>query len=234
MNINADFSQRVVVHSRQQPWIASPVPGVERRPLDRVGDEIARATSIVRYAPGSHFSPHVHTGGEEFIVLEGVFQDEQGDYPAGSYIRNPPQSSHTPGSKAGCVIFVKLWQFDPKDRQQVNALARADNTLAIQGFVPPVKGYIDKVLYQDKYEKVSVYELAPRAIFSLEVAKGVEVIVLDGEFTEGADTLAAHSWLRLPIDSALNGQAGNDGARLWVKSQHLPYVNEQIARIKKT
>lgn len=79
MNVNADFSQRVVVHSRQQPWIPSPMQGVKRRLLDRVGEEVARATSIVRYAPGSHFSPHVHTGGEEFVVLEGIFQDEKGD-----------------------------------------------------------------------------------------------------------------------------------------------------------
>lgn len=63
----------------------------------------------MRYAPCSEFSPHVHTGGEEFIVLDGVFQDEHGDFPAGSYIRNPPESSHKPGSESGCLIFVKLW-----------------------------------------------------------------------------------------------------------------------------
>ncbi len=87
---------------------------------DRVGGGVARATSIVRYAPASRFSPHVHGGGEEFIVLDGVFQDEHGDYPAGSYVRNPPQSRHTPGSAAGCTIFVKLWQFDAADRRCVN------------------------------------------------------------------------------------------------------------------
>ena len=87
--------------------------------LDRIGSETARATTIVRYAPQSSFSPHVHDGGEEFIVLEGVFQDEHGDYPAGSYIRNPPTSSHTPSSELGCVIFVKLWQFDLADRTPV-------------------------------------------------------------------------------------------------------------------
>jgi len=114
MKINADFNQRVVVHSANMDWIDSPMAGVSRRPLDRVGGEVARATSIVRYAPNGKFSPHVHTGGEEFVVLEGVFQDEHGDYPKDSYIRNPPQSSHTPGSKDGCVIFVKLWQFKPK------------------------------------------------------------------------------------------------------------------------
>ena len=119
MNLNADFTKRAVVHAATLDWKASPIPGVERRMLDRIGDEVARATSIVRYAPGSHFSPHVHEGGEEFLVLEGVFQDEHDDFPAGSYVRNPPQSHHTPGFVAGCTIFVKLWQFDLADRAQV-------------------------------------------------------------------------------------------------------------------
>src|SRR5437868_1743723 len=119
MEINADFTRRVAVHAAQLSWVASPMAGVERRMLDRIGDEIARATSIVRYAPGSHFSPHTHGGGEEFLVLEGVFQDEHGDFPAGSYVRNPPQSHHTPGSKPGCTMFVKLWQFDAADRKHV-------------------------------------------------------------------------------------------------------------------
>src|SRR4029079_19066449 len=92
---------------------------LDLRCLNLVGGEVARATSIVRYAPDSRFSPHVHSGGEEFIVLEGVFQDEDGDFPAGSQLRNTQQSRHTPGSKPGYTIFVKLWQFDPADRTQV-------------------------------------------------------------------------------------------------------------------
>ncbi len=110
MELNADFAQRTLVHSHDVAWKASPMAGVDRRMLDRIGDEVARATSIVRYAPGSQFSAHTHTGGEEFIVLEGVFQDEHGDYPAGTYVRNPPTTAHTPGAAEGCVIFVKLWQ----------------------------------------------------------------------------------------------------------------------------
>ncbi|MEP3264575.1 MAG: cupin domain-containing protein, partial [Hyphomicrobiales bacterium] len=94
MELNADFSKRAVVHAAELEWQASPMKGVDRRMLDRIGDEVARASSIVRYAPESHFSSHVHTGGEEFIVLDGVFQDEHGDFPKGSYVRNPPQSSH--------------------------------------------------------------------------------------------------------------------------------------------
>src|SRR5262252_1743256 len=105
MKLNADFSRRAVVHAGGLDWVASPMPGGHRRMVDRIGDEVARATSIVRYAPASHF-PHVHDGGEEFLVLEGTFQDEHGDYPVGSYVRNPPTLSHTSGSSAGCTILV--------------------------------------------------------------------------------------------------------------------------------
>ena len=108
MELNADFTRNVIVRPADNDWVASPMPGVDRMMLDRIGDEVARATSIVRYAAGSRFSPHTHGGGEEFIVLDGVFEDEHGAFPEGAYIRNPPTSSHTPGSEPGCVIFVEL------------------------------------------------------------------------------------------------------------------------------
>ena len=133
MELNADFSKRAVVHAAQIPWQASPMAGVDRRMLDRIGDEVARATSIVRYAPGSHFSAHTHTGGEEFLVIEGVFQDEHGDFPEGTYVRNPPTTSHTPGSEAGCTIFVKLWQFDMKDRNQFKVDTNSDEYAEVEG-----------------------------------------------------------------------------------------------------
>src|SRR5690242_18497475 len=127
MEINAYFSRRVAVHAALLPWVPSPMAGVERRMLDRIGDEVARATSIVRYAAGSRFSPHTHGGGEELLVLDGVFEDEHGAFAAGSYVRNPPTSRHTPGSSAGCILFVKLWQFDRADRKELrlntNAIA---------------------------------------------------------------------------------------------------------------
>ena len=116
MRINADFSEAVVVRPGDYRWVDSPMPGVERMMLDRIGDEVARATSLVRYAPNSTFSPHVHTGGEEFLVLEGEFGDEHQTYPAGYYVRNPIGTSHSPrvGDK-GCIILVKLHQFDQED-----------------------------------------------------------------------------------------------------------------------
>lgn len=116
MKLNADFSERVVVRFDETPWVASPAAGVERKMLDRIGDEVARATTIVRFAPGSAFAAHTHGGGEEYLVLSGVFQDETGDFPVGSYVRNPPTSRHTPAAEEGAVILVKLHQFDSDDR----------------------------------------------------------------------------------------------------------------------
>ena len=116
MLINADFDQRVVIRPDDYQWVQSPMHGVERMMLDRVGDELARATSLVRYAPSSEFSTHIHTGGEEFLVLDGVFADEHQAYPKGSYVRNPIGTSHTPKvGPEGAVIFVKLQQFKAAD-----------------------------------------------------------------------------------------------------------------------
>ena len=152
MDLNADFTQRAVVHAATLDWVASPMRGVERRMLDRVGDEVARATSIVRYAPHSHFSPHVHGGGEEFLVLEGVFQDEHGDYGVGSYIRNPPESSHKPGSESGCTIFVKLWQFAATDRVPVRL-----DTASVAYVADPARAGVERIpLFENEFEHVSL------------------------------------------------------------------------------
>ncbi len=227
MKINAEFDQRVVVHSAELEWLASPMAGVARRPLDRVGGEVARATSIVRYAPGSHFSPHVHTGGEEFVVLEGVFQDEHGDFPVGSYIRNPPQSSHTPGSEPGCVIFVKLWQFDPEDRTHVRL--RTDHMQAVPHRDLP--GVSVTPLYTDPLESVSIQDWEAGAELNLEVPGGAELLVLDGSLTERDDRLVQFSWLRVPSGGRVQAKAGSEGARVWLKTGHLADVDQQVERV---
>lgn len=217
MELNADFSQRVAVHAAKLPWVASPVAGVERRMLDRIGDEVARATSIVRYAPHSHFSPHSHGGGEEFVVLEGVFQDEHGDYPAGCYVRNPPTSRHTPGSEPGCVIFVKLWQFNPDDRIQV----RIDTREAAFAPVLERPGVEITALFRDAQEDVRLERWRSHAQIDLALPGGAEILVIDGCFRDGEEAFSAQSWLRLPARSRLQAAAGPDGCRLWMKTGHL-------------
>lgn len=119
MLVNADFAHPAIVAPHQYRWTSSPQGGVERVMLDRVGAERARATSIVRYASGSRFPRHLHPGGEEILVLSGTFSDENGDYPAGWYLRNPPGSSHQPFSAEGAVIFVKLWQMRSDEDRRV-------------------------------------------------------------------------------------------------------------------
>jgi anti-sigma factor ChrR (cupin superfamily) len=229
MKINADFEQRVVVHSTVLKWIESPIKGVERRPLDRVGREVARATTIVRYAPGSEFTPHVHTGGEEFIVIDGVFQDEHGDFPVGSYIRNPPESSHTPGSESGCIIFVKLWQYEMEDRTHIRL--RTDHMHAIPH--KDMQGISITPLYKDNTEEVSMLNFDKDSKLTLDLPGGAEVLVMEGELSEGEDVLKQHSWLRVPAGGKLNAFTGNQGARIWLKTGHLAKVNvaAQLARV---
>lgn len=185
--------------------------------LDRIGDEVARATTIVRYAPDSHFSAHTHTGGEEFIVLDGVFQDEHGDYPVGTYVRNPPTSSHTPGSALGCTIFVKLWQFDPDDRTQFRRDMAA-------GLGAPVDGVASTELHRDPREVVRYLVADAGAEVTRTAPGGIEVLVLDGTLIEGGETLQKGSWLRLPDGAALAATAGPQGARLWMKTGHLVHA----------
>ena len=100
--MNADYKQRIVLSHHNLDWVASPTAGVERRMLDRIGDEVAKATTIVRYQPGSQFESHTHEFGEEILVL-----DEHGRYPSGAWIRSPHMSMHQPFSQEGCTIFVK-------------------------------------------------------------------------------------------------------------------------------
>lgn len=218
MEINADFDQRAVVAFDRNPWKPSPMAGVDRRMLDRIGDEVARATTIVRYAPGSHFSAHEHTGGEEFIVLDGVFQDEHGDYPAGTYVRNPPTTRHTPGSDDGCTIFVKLWQYQMDDRNQFRKTMADELAL-------PVAGVATALLHRDDWETVTYHRLAPGAVLTSDAGGGIEMLVLAGAVTEGDDDLDRHSWLRLPDGQVLSAIAGPDGASVWMKTGHLNHIH---------
>ncbi|MEQ8823451.1 MAG: cupin domain-containing protein [Filomicrobium sp.] len=220
MKINANFNERVVLHADEIEWLESPMPGVSRRPLDRIGAEVARATTIVRFDPESAFSPHTHDGGEEFIVLDGVFQDEHGDFPAGSYIRNPPTSRHTPSSTAGCTIFVKLWQFHPLDRTHV----RVDMG-KMGGVVDADRpGVTVTPLFKDEFEEVRVEDWAAGTVGQISADGGAELLMLSGSAVESGDDLRTHSWLRVPDGGSISLAAGAGGARFWLKTGHLRHV----------
>ncbi|WP_299679832.1 cupin domain-containing protein [uncultured Roseobacter sp.] len=210
MRLNADFTQRALVRFSENDWIASPMPGVDRKMLDRIGEEVARATTIVRYAPGSAFSAHTHDGGEEYLVLDGTFGDEHGAFPTGTYVRNPPTSSHTPSAPEGATILVKLHQFDPADRTQV----RVD--------LDPAQDA--QLLHRDDFEEVRVELWAPGTTVDLDAPGGMEIFLIEGGFEEAGETLGSWDWLRLPTGTASSATAGPEGARVWIKSGHLAHA----------
>ncbi len=216
MKLHADLSQRAIVLSEELPWLDSPMAGVQRRMLDRNGEEVARATSIVRYAPGSAFAAHTHGGGEEFLVLEGTFSDEHGDYPAGTYVRNPVGSSHQPRSESGCTIFVKLWQMSPTDRQRV-----AIDTDHAPWFPGMVEGLQVLPLHSFESENVALVRWQPGTHFQRhQHLGGEEIFVLDGTFADEFGTYPQGTWLRNPPGS-IHTPFSRSGCTIYVKTGHL-------------
>lgn len=218
MRINADFSERVVIRPEDYLWVESPMPGVERMMLDRIGEEIARATSLVRYAPNSTFSPHVHSGGEEFLVLEGEFGDEHHNYPAGTYVRNPIGTSHSPrvGSE-GCIILVKLHQFDEEDSKSVNI-----NTHAAAWSSDYAPGLDLLLLHEFQGERVAIVRWAPNSPLPEHAHDGgEEIYVLEGCAFDEFGEYPAGTWARYPKASRHAPFTKDKGALIYVKSGHL-------------
>ncbi len=211
MLINADFTRRVVVEPGQYEWSASPQAGVERMMLDRIGEEQARATSIVRYAPDSHFPPHAHPGGEEILVLSGTFSDETGDFPAGCYLRNPPGTSHQPFSIEGALIFVKLRQMAADDRRVVRIDTRTASAW---------QRHEDRMicpLFSSPEEQVCLQRVEAGRPILVDAAAGAELLVLEGRIVDGDRRYQSGAWLRLPAGDGLGFTAGEKGARFYLK-----------------
>jgi anti-sigma factor ChrR (cupin superfamily) len=216
MQLNTDLSARVVIRSNDLPWIPSPVAGVQRRLLSRDGEENARATSIVRYDAGAAFSPHTHPGGEEIMVLDGVFFDEHGTYPAGTYIKNPPGSTHAPGSETGCILFVKLQQLDARDRHRV--VLPASQRQWQPGLVTGLE-----VLSLDQFgtAHTALVRWAPKTYFNRHTHwGGEEILVLEGTFQDEYGEYPSGTWIRSPHMSA-HQPYSQSGCLILVKVGHL-------------
>jgi anti-sigma factor ChrR (cupin superfamily) len=215
MLINADFSRRAIVTPHDYQWLASPQSGVERVMLDRIGDEKARATSIVRYAPDSCFPRHSHPGGEEILVLSGTFSDEDGDYPAGWYLRNPPGSSHRPASAEGATIFVKLWQMPPIEDRRVRIDTRDPSRWQRQADreVCP--------LFASGAEQVCLQRLAPGMALFAGAVDGAELLVLAGALVAAHQCYERGSWIRQPPGRYPEIIAGAQGVTLYLQTGHL-------------
>lgn len=218
MRINADFSQRVLSAPAVDQWVHSPESGVDRRMLDRIGNEVARATSIVRYAPRSCFPGHLHAQGEEFLVLEGVFSDEHGDYPCGTYVRNPPGSGHSPSSENGCRILVKLRQFDAKDLQPVVI----DTTDQCDWRPDERTGGEIRTLHNYGAEKVSMLRFESGQEVTIDVEDGgLEWLLVTGSLRYESSDFPVESWFRFPAGDGFKVHAIEDCV-VWQKTGHLP------------
>jgi len=214
--LNIDFSKNVVVETRTMDWEASPSEGVERKPLAREHTESGHTTSVVRFAPGSSFKHHQHPFGEEIFVLDGVFSDENGDYGKGSYIRNPPGSGHSPFSEPGCVLFVKLDQFDQLDKKEI-VIDTADTQ-----WLAGIGGLEVMPLHEFEQEHVALVKwpagekFQPHRHFG-----GEEIFVLSGTFKDEHGVYPTHTWMRSAHMSAHFPFVDEDTV-IWVKTGHLP------------
>lgn len=213
--VNADFSQRAEVTPAQYQWVPSPQGGVERVMLDRLGGERARATSFVRYAPGSIFPSHQHPGGEEILVLSGRFCDDDSGYPAGWYLRNPPGSAHQPSSPEGAIIFVKLWQMAPTEKNHIRIDTRDPANWWYEA------GREVCQLFSNDSERTSLQRLAPgTSVFDGPVA-GAELVIVEGSIVEADCRYESGSWIRLPNGTDARISAGAQGATIYLKTGHL-------------
>jgi anti-sigma factor ChrR (cupin superfamily) len=214
--LNLDFAERVVVETATCDWISSPSSTVWRKPLEREAAEHGRTTSIVRFGANSQFPRHVHPLGEEILVLDGVFSDEYGDYGPGSYIRNPPGSGHSPFSRDGCTLFVKLDQFAPDDRQTVRIDTRSTPWLPGQGNleVMPLHEFGGEHVALVKWPAGERFQ--PHTHFG-----GEEILVLSGEFKDEFGRYPAGTWLRSPHMSR-HFPFVDEPTVIWVKVGHLP------------
>ena len=215
MNINSDYSKRVVINHHELPWVPSPEVGIERRMLDRIGGEIAKASSIVRYLPHSSFPTHTHEFGEEILVLDGILSDEIGDYPAGTYIMNPPGSSHAPHSKTGCTLFVKLRHLgvDHVERELIDTKSAPWH----QGMVPGL--HVMPLMRQGNGSTLVLW--APQTYFNPHKHYGgEEIFVVDGVFEDEHGRYPAGSWIRSPHLS-LHQPFSKEGCTIFVKTGHL-------------
>lgn len=214
MIVNADLSQPAIVSPREYEWVASPQRGVDRVLLHRMGGEKARATSIVRYAPESHFPQHQHPAGEEILVLSGIFSEENEHYAAGWYLRNPPGSVHRPSSRGGATLFVKLRQMAPDDNQRVRIDTRHRAAWRHQ------EGREFCPLFLSEDETVYLLRLSPGERPFTGAANSLELLVLAGDVLNGYQSYEQGTWMRLPKGTFEHLAAGAEGATLYLRIGH--------------
>lgn len=212
-NMNRD--EKLAIPTSEMAWVDSPESMVKRKPLEREKEESGQVTSVVEYKPGATFKAHSHPMGEEIFVLDGEFADERGRYPKGTYIRNPPGSSHSPFSEKGCVLFVKLNQFKSGDTEQVVVESTKEPWLQGSGSlkVKPLHDFKGQGTALVLWPKDAKFQ--PHSHWG-----GEEIFVLDGTFKDEHQDYPKHTWIRSPHLSSHNPFV-TDGCLILVKTGHM-------------
>ena len=217
-NLNLNFTQRVVIETSTMEWSPSPSPTVFRKRLARAAAESGHATSVVKYEAGASFSSHQHPKGEEILVLEGIFSDEHGDYPAGTYLRNPDGTSHAPFSKTGCVLLVKLCQFQTTDTAQIRI-----NTQTAP-WRPGLGGLQVMSLHNHIHENTALVKWPKGEVFQAHTHfGGEEIFVLSGTFKDQYGAYPKGTWIRSPHMSSHHPFVDEETV-IWVKTGHLALI----------
>lgn len=221
--LNGDLSVRVSVDTEKMDWSPSPSGTVWRKRVHLVGPpESGQVTSVVRYDAGASFPEHDHPGGEEILVLDGVFSDEHGDWPAGTYLLNPEGFSHTPFSKDGCTLFVKLRQFPGAHREHI-ALQTRDQEWT--GSVRKIASW--KKLYAQEpftdFMRLEAWD-APAELGQINFPQGAELFVLKGEFSDDLGRYGTFCWLRIPVGGSIT-PTSNEYCELYIKEGGFAYLD---------
>jgi len=221
-SINGDLSQRVAVDTAAMQWTPSPSRTVWRKRVHLVGPaEAGQVTSVVRYEPGSTFHAHDHPDGEEILVLDGVFSDEHGDWPAGTYLLNPEGFRHAPFSREGCVLFVKLRQYPGRARAHVVAV-----TQSMAWETGDRAGVGVRSLYAQEgfADTVRLERWAPGAsVGRRSYMNGAELFVVRGSFEDEQGRYTERTWLRWP-PGASHAPATGHGCELYIKEGGFAYL----------
>ena len=225
--INGDLSVRAVADTARMEWASSPSGSVWRKRVHLVGPpESGQVTSVVRYEPKSRFPAHDHPEGEEILVLDGVFSDEHGDWPAGNYLLNPVGFRHTPFSEPGCLLFVKLRQFPGRERRHVVV-----DTQKLAWQPSSIPGVTQKALYQHAgfHDTMRLERWDSQTdLGTIPYERGAELFVLEGEFADDAGAYSAGCWMRLPVGSEHHPRSAR-GCTLYIKTAGLPYLRSATA-----
>jgi len=222
--LNGDLSVRVFVDTQKMEWSPSPGDQVHRKRVHRVGPaESGQVTSVVRYEAGAEFPQHDHPGGEEILVLEGVFSDEHGDWPEGTYLLNPEGFSHRPFSRKGCTLFVKLRQFPGTDREHIAVQALDQNWTASVRKIASWKKLYAQEPYTD-FMRLEAWD-SPAELGQLNFPQGAELFVLKGQFTDELGTYGKYSWLRIPPGGSIT-PTSNDYCELYIKEGGYSYLED--------